>query len=918
MPPPRQSQINSALRAQILSGQDQSKLGDYDEELRSLQRASTVVTTSTSIAPNSTATTTTTTTIKTPHYANTTNIIAIDTDYDSSSANEADSDVYSTNKYDNAEFALLSYARTNKVEKLCKLLEAKLNNQLTLDLNFKGQQKKNFSWSALHLACYFGHTRIVEALVSNKKFLDELDINIQNNSGDTPLHKATLTKRTAIVQLLLSHGANVFIRNSDGQMAKQLTNDEHVLEMLEAAEQVDRNRMRQEMFKAVDSGDLKRLQEYFEEHTSRAEVAQEIEQPSSSSSSSSSTDEQTDRNNDGSGSGSNSSPKGSFSGPGEMPQLMTDDRGNTLLHIAAMRGYTSICVFLLERGFDPYKENDAGQSCISLSSYQLRQLFTTVKPTDSQLKKFSRQRVIRFEGPLLKKVRILGWKQIYVVLENGVILLFNNRRDSMNRSRRGYKYLESATCVAEPNDLGMFTVCFSDRSRATFLITNAHLSHYPTFKLESQDNGKLSTSNQVELIRQKWIDSMRDHIQYSTNFIQNGLKLNDKDDEQQSNNSSGDLATLNHLLPIDTIKSFIQEARAHYSILERHSESLCNLIHTIHSSNRLAESVQLSYDGSRSSTGSSQSVGAGNRLLGLIKPSRSNRTNSAASTSVASGSTSAAVSADRSATASEILRNNSLTDEFIQDNWHCVLFHLRLLVESTQNTRSSMDRALALMEHQEQLRQHRIQDQEERCRILEESLHALARDHHELEKSLSMSQIYHSATGRSMSLSTDLNDYQDAFEDFDDEKTMTPNSMPSDEDLYKKIQEIMEDEEEGSLRHHQRQQNGGDDVTLDGNETTFNSAVSEQPANVAMVSQQVSARAAEDQEDYDEEDEDEDLRSNCSALTVETVSEQYISFADKARALNIPDTSQSNNNNNSAVDDENSQERTELIVGRHR
>lgn len=774
----------------------------------------------------------------------------INTDYESSAAEDLESYSKADSKYENAEFALLSYSRTNKLDKLKALLDAKLRDEISLDLNFKGQQKQNYSWSALHLACYFGHRQVVDYLFSKKQFREEIDINVQNNSGDTALHKAVLTNRVELIQLLLSHGANVFIKNCDGLLPKQLTNNKHILDMLKAAEQVDKTRIRQDMFKAVDNGDLEKLQEYFEHSSYYIEASGVIDNLNAVVEDNQ--DDSVINENDRQQSSGNQI-KNSISST-ELISQMTDERGNTLLHLAAMRGFRAICVYLLEQGLDPYRKNSLGQTCIDLSSYQLRQLFTTVKPAINQLKRLSRQRVTRFEGPLLKKVRILGWKQTYVVLENGVFLLFNNRKDSMNKARRGYKYLESASCDADDNDFGMFTICFSDKSRAIFLVSSDHLSNYTYFRSTSLGYDKsVAPSSRVELIRQKWIDSIRDHIRYSTDFIRSGLKF---DDEELGDSIQGeDISGLNHLLPIDTIKSFIQEARAHYSILNRHADSLCNLVKSINNSTGLVSSFESSNRDDESQTiedithpnnisPATSTVTTGSRLLGFIRPSRQSRGNSIGTEGVTVAQNSQALFTSQI----NRRRNSSLTNEFIQDNWHCVLFHLRLLIESSENTKISMGQALALLEHQEQLRQNRIQDQEERCRVLEDSLHALARDHHELEKSLSMSQIYHSVTARSMSISTDLNEYFDAFEDFDDEKTMTPTSMPSDEDLKQKIQDVINEPEIDDEQ--------GDRVFAD------------------KVSKHLN-RLANDHNCQASSDEDEDdLRSNCSALTIETISEQ--------------------------------------------
>lgn len=787
----------------------------------------------------------------------------IHTDYESSAAEE--SDVFTLGKYKTAEYALLSYSRTNKLHKLQALLDAKAKEEISLNLNFRGQQKQNFSWSALHLACYFGHIHVVEQLLSRKTFREEIDINNKNNSGDTPLHKATLTNRVHIVQYLLSNGANVFIKNCDGLLAKQLTKDKHIFDMLEAAEQADKILFKQNMFKAVDNGDLQKLQEYFHHYNMLADASGiQLGKDDTQNRPCNPTDS-THKDD-----GVPTEPKCDNLPSADYVNQMTDDRGNTLLHLAAMRGFKAICIYLLEHGFDPYRKNDLGQSCLDLSSYQLRQLFMSVKPANTQLKRMSKERVTRFEGPLMKRVRVLGWKQIYVVLENGVILLFNNRKDSMNKSRRGYKYLESATCEPDPVDVGLFTVCFSDRSRATFLVSSEHMNQYASYRPSSSgpETSRNLSCNQIELIRQKWIDSVRDHIVYSTEFIRKGLKFND-DYENDNRNNIDDMSSLNHLLPMDTIKSFFQEVRAHYNILERHAESLCILVRSLNTSNaavpnsletsqRKPTTAPVEAENNPQNASSSTAASTGTRLFGFIRGTKQ------ASTPTSNEDELATQRLQQSSLASSIrARNNSVTNEFLQDSWPCVLFHLRLLMESTENTKTTLGQALALMEHQEQLRQDRIQDQEERCRVLEDSLHALALDHHELEKSLSMSQIYQSANGgRSVSMSTDLNEYFDAFEDFDDEKTMTPDSSLSDDEFDRKIQELM-----------------GEEI----DENRMIPSTSSRAVQNRNQDHQYGYEVKNENDEDDKADEEDDIQSNCSALTVETVTDQYLSTVDASQ-----------------------------------
>uniref|UniRef100_A0A3B4Y8T5 Uncharacterized protein n=1 Tax=Seriola lalandi dorsalis TaxID=1841481 RepID=A0A3B4Y8T5_SERLL len=82
---------------------------------------------------------------------------------------------------DAPEDQLLLYAKDGKPETVIFLF-------LTVAIS-----KASSGWTPLHLACYFGHRDVVEELLKAGA-----DVNLQDNMGDTPLHKAADTGRKVI------------------------------------------------------------------------------------------------------------------------------------------------------------------------------------------------------------------------------------------------------------------------------------------------------------------------------------------------------------------------------------------------------------------------------------------------------------------------------------------------------------------------------------------------------------------------------------------------------------------------------------------------------------------------------------------------------------------------------------------------
>ncbi|XP_072543855.1 oxysterol-binding protein-related protein 1-like [Salminus brasiliensis] len=112
-----------------------------------------------------------------------------------------------------------------------------------------GKGDPNGGWTALHLASYFGQKEVVEELLKK-----DVEVNVQNDLGDTPLHLAALSGRKEVVLLLLRYGACATVINGAAQTPRAVTEDDEIITMLEASERRESRKMEEKLLEAVREG----------------------------------------------------------------------------------------------------------------------------------------------------------------------------------------------------------------------------------------------------------------------------------------------------------------------------------------------------------------------------------------------------------------------------------------------------------------------------------------------------------------------------------------------------------------------------------------------------------------------------------------------------------------------------------------
>ncbi|KAK1879634.1 Oxysterol-binding protein-related protein 1 [Dissostichus eleginoides] len=303
------------------------------------------------------------------------------------------------------EEKLLLYAKDGSCSHIQSLLQSRINQSSSLNINCRSRSKASLGWTPLHLACCSGHREAVQELLKAGA-----DANLQNNMGDTPLHKAAFTGRKEIVLLLLRYDACSNIINGTAQIPKDVTEDDEIITMLEAAERRETRRWEEKLLEAAREGDISTLSKLLSRE--------------------------------------------------EPPDIhCRDSVGNTPLHCAAYRGQKQCIIKLLNSGASPSIKNTHDQTALDLTrSDELRLILAAYQLKDES------SGVKKIEGPLWKSSRFLGWRSHWVVIEDGTLSWYPRKADALaGVGKQGCKSLTKAYCMVKPWDHCFFMLkCFDD------------------------------------------------------------------------------------------------------------------------------------------------------------------------------------------------------------------------------------------------------------------------------------------------------------------------------------------------------------------------------------------------------------------------------------------------------------------------
>lgn len=168
----------------------------------------------------------------------------------------------------------------------------------------------------------------------------------------------------------------------------------------------------------------------------------------------------------------------------------------------------------------------------------------------------------------MKNQRFLEFQ---AVLERGVLNYYASRADSTDKNRnkrRDYKYLDGARISALPTP-SSFVVHFNDGSSHRLSV--------------------VSTDENVQVERQKWINMLQEHAAYSSHYLWGGGKRSsDSDDDYEAKAK-----------PLGCMSDALSSASASFEVLQRQLNDCTNSVDQMQ---RTMQSPKASMDSAQASS----------------------------------------------------------------------------------------------------------------------------------------------------------------------------------------------------------------------------------------------------------------------------------------------------------------------------
>lgn len=123
-----------------------------------------------------------------------------------------------------------------------------------------------FGWTELHIAVLYHHTEIE---ILEKLLVPDCELDVQDKTGWAPLHYAAVWGYLACVQVLVEHGANIFLKTHDQETAESLATKWEYYEVVRYLKRKKEEKAKQRMLawraKQAEEKERERMHEYQED-----------------------------------------------------------------------------------------------------------------------------------------------------------------------------------------------------------------------------------------------------------------------------------------------------------------------------------------------------------------------------------------------------------------------------------------------------------------------------------------------------------------------------------------------------------------------------------------------------------------------------------------------------------------------------